>query len=153
MVRSSISIAANGSRLCEAVDFEKTNVQFKTKDKMKTESTELAQNPPFCKTDVSGSFLLEIAEKYLSENNIVKPHLQCERVSQGLSLRLKEMGIENRIRVAEIDISKYDGKLNYDTLEHHFIMVGRKVLDATAGQFKGMSKVYYGSLPMWYNCH
>lgn len=100
----------------------------------------------------NGSYLLDIAEKYLFENNIVKPHLQCERVSLGLSLRLKEMGIENRIRVAEIDISKYDGKLDYDVLEHHFIMIGRKILDATASQFKGMPKVYYGSLPMWYNC-
>ncbi len=100
----------------------------------------------------NGSYLLDIAEKYLVENNIVKPHLQCERVSLGLSLMLKEMGIENRIRVAEIDISKYDRKLDYDVLEHHFIMIGRKVLDATASQFKGMPKVYYGILPMWYNC-
>ena len=112
-----------------------------------------AQMPQSYPVNVSGSYLLEIAEKYLSENNVVKPHLQCERVSQGLSLRLKEMGIENRIRVAEIDISKYDGQLEYATLEHHFIMIGRKVLDATASQFIGMPKVYYGSLPMWYNCH
>jgi hypothetical protein len=45
--------------------------------------------------------LIHIAEKYLSENNIIVPHLQCERVSLGLSLRLKEMGIANKIRVAE----------------------------------------------------
>lgn len=109
--------------------------------------------PPLRQTRVSGSYLLEIAEKYLSENKITKPHLQCERVSLGLSLRLKEMGIKNKIRVAEIDISKYDGELNFDVLEHHFIMIGRKVLDATASQFNGMPKVYYGSLPMWYNCH
>jgi hypothetical protein len=112
-----------------------------------------AQMSQSCQTDVSGSYLLEVAEKYLSENNIVNPHLQCERVSLGLSLRLKEMGIENRIRVAEIDIERYDGELPYEILEHHFIMFGRKVLDATASQFKGMPKVYYGSLPMWYNCH
>lgn len=37
------------------MDFEKTNVQFKTEDKMKNKSTELAQNPPFCKTDVMRS--------------------------------------------------------------------------------------------------
>jgi hypothetical protein len=97
-----------------------------------------------------GSYLVYLAKKYLSENKINKPHLQCERVSHGLSLYLKSIGIENRIRVAEIDIDKYDGDLPYDCLEHHFIMVGRKVLDATAGQFKGMPEVYYGSLPMWY---
>ena len=34
------------------MDFGKTNVQFKTEYKMKNKSTELAQNPPFCKTDV-----------------------------------------------------------------------------------------------------
>jgi len=113
----------------------------------------LAQTQQLNIADVSGSYLLEVAEKYLSENNIVNPHLQCERVSLGLSLRLKEMGIENRIRVAEIDIERYDGELPYELLEHHFIMIGRKVLDATASQFKGMPKVYYGSLPMWYNCH
>lgn len=94
--------------------------------------------------------LIDIAEKYLSENKIINPHLQCERVSHGLSLHLQMMGVENRIRVAEISIDKYDGDLPFDLLEHHFIMVGRKVLDATASQFKGMPKVYYGSLPMWY---
>jgi len=97
-----------------------------------------------------GNYLIDIATKYLSENKIHKPHLQCERVSHGLSLHLKDIGIENRIRVAEIDIDKYDGALPYDCLEHHFIMVGRKVLDATASQFKGMPEVYYGRLPMWY---
>ena len=100
--------------------------------------------------NTSDFYLIQIAEQYLFENNIVKPHLQCERVSQGLSLLLTEMGIDNKIRVAEVDISKYDGDLSYDVLEHHFIMIGRKVLDATASQFKGMPQVYYGSLPMWY---
>ena len=101
-------------------------------------------------SDSNSMCLIQIAEQYLFENNIVKPHLQCERVSQGLSLLLTEMGIDNKIRVAEVDISKYDGDLSYDVLEHHFIMIGRKVLDATASQFKGMPQVYYGSLPMWY---
>ena len=48
-------VTYNGSRLCEAVDFEKTNIQFKTKDKMKNKSSKLAQNPPFCKADVRRS--------------------------------------------------------------------------------------------------
>lgn len=30
----------------------KTNVQLKTKDKMENKSSNLVQNPPFCKTDV-----------------------------------------------------------------------------------------------------
>lgn len=41
----------------------KTNVQFKTKDKMKNKSTELAQQPPFCKADVSGSDTLVLLER------------------------------------------------------------------------------------------
>jgi hypothetical protein len=98
------------------------------------------------------NYLLDIAENYLSDNGIFKPHLQCERVSLGLSLTLKEIGIDNKIKVAEIDINRYDGKLDFETLEHHFIMVGRKVLDATASQFKGMPKIYYGSMPIWYRC-
>lgn len=98
------------------------------------------------------SSLVDIAEKYLIENNIITPHLQCERVSHGLSLLLNEMGIQNHIKVAEIETNRFDGELPYDVLEHHFIVVGRKILDATASQFKGMPKVYYGSMPMWYFC-
>jgi hypothetical protein len=52
---SKVAFATNGSRLCEAVDFEKTNIQFKTKHKMKNKSSKLAQNPPFCKADVRRS--------------------------------------------------------------------------------------------------
>ena len=50
-------LIVNGSRLCEAVDFEKTKVQLKTKDKMENKNSNLTPNPPFCKADVSGSFL------------------------------------------------------------------------------------------------
>lgn len=94
--------------------------------------------------------LVNIVVSYLDDNKIKKPHYQCERVSHGLLLHLKSIGIDAKIRVAEIDSDRFDGETSYDVIEHHFIMVGRKVLDATASQFKGMPRVYFGSLPIWY---
>jgi hypothetical protein len=44
-------------RLCEAVDFENQIFNLKQKDKMKNKNSNLTQNPPFCKTDVSGMCL------------------------------------------------------------------------------------------------
>lgn len=94
--------------------------------------------------------LIEKAGQYLIDNNILKPHGQCERVSRGLSAHLTEAGIENSVSVAMIDTKHYDGNLPFDDIEHYFIKIGRKILDATASQFKGMPRIYYGSLPIYY---
>jgi len=122
----------------------------------KQEAQLMNRSKGIAKPLVSGSYLVEIAEHYLSENNILQPFLQCERVSLGLSLRLTEMGIENRIIVADVDMEYYAGDIkdwmNFDVIEHHFIKVGSKILDATAGQFKGMPKIYFGSCPLKFNC-
>ena len=48
-------ILTNGSRLCEAVDFENQIFNLK-KDKMGKENLNLGQNQPFCKTDIMRCF-------------------------------------------------------------------------------------------------
>lgn len=45
----------------------KTNVQFKTKDKMENKISNLLQNPPFCKADVSR--LLLLFDQMIKEEN------------------------------------------------------------------------------------
>lgn len=51
-------VTSSGIGVC-LVPTLKTNVQFKTEDKMENKSKNLVQNPPFCKTDVKYRFFAQ----------------------------------------------------------------------------------------------
>ena len=95
--------------------------------------------------------LIELATQIRAE--ILKGRsvdLKCWVVTLPLSLRLSEMGIENKIIKVEVDALRCKASHEFDVLEHFCIKVGRKILDATASQFESMPEVYFGSRPVWY---
>jgi hypothetical protein len=99
-----------------------------------------------------------IAAKYYLEKFTGKSvHLQYERVTEELYLRLIEAGICCEKVVYTVDASYFNGtnELKCNELEHHCIKIGRKILDVTASQFNDQSGnkmplIYYGSLPLIY---
>lgn len=99
--------------------------------------------------------ILEIAENYLNEIEI-NSHLHCEIITRGLSIRLKESGIDNDIVIFNIESKQYNGeKLDFDVIEHYCIKIGNKILDASASQFnkpngEKMPCIYFGSRLIWY---
>lgn len=74
----------------------------------------------------------------------------CWVVTQPLSLLLSEVGVEHEVVVFDIDTSHCVEPMAEGVIEHFCIKIGNKILDATADQFKGMDKVYFGSRPVWY---
>ena len=80
---------------------------------------------------------------------------ECYKVSTALQGYLSFIGIESKLVKYEVDASNsnYPLEMEYskiDTIVHYCLRIEDKILDATADQFKGMPKVFFGGRPMYY---
>lgn len=105
--------------------------------------------------------LITIAENYLKEINLEKPHMQCIRVSQGLSLHLiEEHNITNKRIIFDVDMVHFNGEkpwyMVWNIIEHECIILDNGIIiDATASQFNDpngncMPRIYIGPIPTFY---
>lgn len=101
---------------------------------------------------------MEIANDYFY-SFLKIPHMNCERATIDLKLKLEENNIKCKHVMFYVDMNHYNGVkkkwMTYEYTEHHCIKINRRILDVTASQFNNtrnekMPVLYFGPVPIWY---
>lgn len=103
---------------------------------------------------------LKIAESFVEESNL-QPHMNCLIATKQLINILRQNNIAAEWVTYFVDVPHYNGEIPEhwsieDDIEHHCIRIENQILDVTAAQFNDingqtMPKIYFGSLPTFYN--